>query len=332
MGYICSQFMQGANMCGARLKSNLSEIRVDGRHLPVEIERLPIELNQKVSPEDILVIDENRSLSQFEDRGRVLFDFFSKELVASKIGLIYNQDDSNFINFPDSIPCFVPHQIEGFNKSEKVVPVPWGFTDEGFIAAERLFGTQREWSRIIVNFHPSYNQDIRESVLVALDSTDLSGLQLDTSHRFGEDYSQQLASSGFCLALGGAYYWPKSDHHFFLSQFDQRTLEHDTFPNRSRRIGTIRWDSFRFWEAMAFGCIPIQLNFDLYGLKLPRRPSPWVHYIPLDLSCIAHSFCRIRELLSEQEVLEGISNTIRNWAKKNVHPTVLYNYIISRLT
>ena len=43
------------------------------------------------------------------------------------------------------------------------------------------------------------------------------------------------------------------------------------------------WDSWRFWESLAAGCVTFHVDFDKYGVQLPVMPENWRHYIGIDL-------------------------------------------------
>ena len=58
---------------------------------------------------------------------------------------------------------------------------------------------------------------------------------------------------------------------------------------------SLQWDSFRFWECLAFACCPIHLDLDKYGVDLPIIPKNWEHYIGLDLDYLERDLERLRK-------------------------------------
>jgi hypothetical protein len=91
----------------------------------------------------------------------------------------------------------------------------------------------------------------------------------------------------------------------FISLFDRR-------PWRS-----VQWDSFRFWEALAAGCVAFNLDLEHYGVEIPVMPTNWVHYIGVDLDRVD----RIIERLSDEpDALERIGKAGRQWALENYSP------------
>ena len=51
------------------------------------------------------------------------------------------------------------------------------------------------------------------------------------------------------------------------------------FNSRPPRL--IQWDSWRFWEGLAAGCLVFNFDLPLYGVRLPVMPEPFVHYVPV---------------------------------------------------
>ncbi len=129
---------------------------------------------------------------------------------------------------------------------------------------------------------------------------------------------------------------PPSDSYHYL-QWTQTGQRH--YPNYYKRlkesaacacfggyaapIGTTRkslvewWDSWRFWESLAAGCVTFHADFDKYGIQLPVMPENWRHYIGLDLDNFEEAVDRIA---SEPGILERISTSGREWAIANYGP------------
>lgn len=77
------------------------------------------------------------------------------------------------------------------------------------------------------------------------------------------------------------------------------------------------WDSWRFWESLAAGCVAFHVDFEKYGIQLPVMPKNWQHYIGIDLDNIQNTVDRITE---DREILEKISIEGRRWAIENYSP------------
>ena len=77
------------------------------------------------------------------------------------------------------------------------------------------------------------------------------------------------------------------------------------------------WDSWRFWESLAAGCVTFHVDFQKYGIQLPVMPENWQHYIGIDLDNIQDTVARIA---GDPGVLASISSSGRQWAIDNYGP------------
>jgi hypothetical protein len=332
IGYITSQFIQGAILSGASVHTNVESLECDGRFCAADLKQLGVGYRDQPLASELVLVDETRFLSSQPDLGAGFFDYLSNLGASRKLALIYANDDVNFLRFPGELLTFLPHQCRGFTKNPNAVPVAWGFTLEGFEASKMRMGRLRDPRKIVQNFNPTGSQTVREAVIAALQVTDLMDLSLDQRHLHGDEYSDQLAESQFCLAMGGTFHWPKSDYYWMRERMDERSLTIDVFPERSKTVGIMRWDSFRFWEAMAFGCLPIQLDLEKHGFVLPEMPQPWLHYIPLDLGRVQDTVEKINELAKSPDLLRFMSESAAAWAREQVHPVSLYKRVIEKLS
>jgi hypothetical protein len=55
----------------------------------------------------------------------------------------------------------------------------------------------------------------------------------------------------------------------------------------------IQWDSWRFWEAMAAGCLVFNLDLPHYGVQLPVMPENFVHYVGVRADNVGSAFARL---------------------------------------
>ena len=86
----------------------------------------------------------------------------------------------------------------------------------------------------------------------------------------------------------------------------------DPRPRRS-----VQWDSFRFWEALAAGCVAFNLDLERYGAELPVMPENWKHYIGVDLDHVDEA---IQRIVANPECLRGIAGAGHQWALENYSP------------
>lgn len=77
------------------------------------------------------------------------------------------------------------------------------------------------------------------------------------------------------------------------------------------------WDSWRFWESLAAGCVTIHVDLAKYGILLPVMPENWHHYIGVDLDNLQSAVDRIA---NEPGILEKISTQSRQWVLENYSP------------
>lgn len=82
----------------------------------------------------------------------------------------------------------------------------------------------------------------------------------------------------------------------------------------------LQWDSWRFWEALAAGCLVYHLDLDHYGVELPVRPEPFVHYVPVRLDNPAASYAPFRR---DPDLAERIAHQGRAWALRHYTPRAL---------
>jgi hypothetical protein len=331
VGYITSQFAQGARLAGFEVSTNVESLQADGRFCPPDLRAIGVTFQPQPRDSDVVIIDERRSLSALPDLGDGSFKYYNEVARHYRTAVIYGNDDVNYLAFPESLKTFLPHQVNGFTKNPHAHAVPWGFTLEGFELAAKQGGRPRKPKSVLMNFNPTNAQTVRESIYAAAEELLKSKFELDIRHQLGEEYASQLQESQFALAVGGSFHWPKSDYVYLRERMSEHKLRLDCFPGRSRTVGIVRWDSFRFWESMAFGCIPMQLDFDLYGFSLPIKPLRWVHYVPLDLSNIAVSLEQALDLFSTSEKSDYLANSAREWAFSNGHPSTLFGYVSANL-
>jgi hypothetical protein len=96
----------------------------------------------------------------------------------------------------------------------------------------------------------------------------------------------------------------------------------------SRPLRVISGDSFRFWESLACGTVPMQVDFEHYGLKLPVQPEPYEHYLPVRLDDIGGSCVSIKREISR---LPALAATGRAWALRNYCPSAVARRLLESL-
>ena len=83
---------------------------------------------------------------------------------------------------------------------------------------------------------------------------------------------------------------------------------------------SIQWDSWRFWEGLAAGCLVFNIDLPYYGVQLPVMPEPFVHYVPVRIN-------NAREVVAHLAQTPGLAEQIaargRAWALEHYSPAAL---------
>lgn len=137
---------------------------------------------------------------------------------------------------------------------------------------------------------------------------------LQTGKRHYPSYYKRLKESVACACFGGFFVppWPQNQSTL-ISRVGKRVLSELSL--KTNRI--VQWDSWRFWESLASGCVTFHVDFEKYGLTLPVMPENWRHYIGVDLDNIQEAIDRIDD---DPGILERISTEGRLWALENYSP------------
>lgn len=108
-----------------------------------------------------------------------------------------------------------------------------------------------------------------------------------------------------CYLVGGNKAKIRRFFYELLGKLDPR-------PPRS-----VQWDSFRFWEALAAGCVAFNIDLERYGVVLPVMPENWKHYIGINLENVDRD---IRRISDSPSLLEDVAVTGHEWAVKYYSP------------
>ncbi|NJP10532.1 MAG: glycosyltransferase family 1 protein [Leptolyngbyaceae cyanobacterium RU_5_1] len=137
---------------------------------------------------------------------------------------------------------------------------------------------------------------------------------VQTGKRHYPGYYKRLRESVACACFGGFFVPPVSrDQRSVLSRTLKRLLG-----QLGLKAGTVlQWDSWRFWEALAAGCVAFHIDLEKYGCLLPEMPENWRHYVGIDLNNVQAAIAR---LMDEPELLETISVAGRQWALEHYSP------------
>ncbi len=79
----------------------------------------------------------------------------------------------------------------------------------------------------------------------------------------------------------------------------------------------IQWDSWRFWETLALGSVPMHIDLAKYGVELPVMPVNWKHYIGVDLNNIRQT---VERIIEEKDLIYKIAKEGNEWCMTNYAP------------
>lgn len=145
-----------------------------------------------------------------------------------------------------------------------------------------------------------------------------------TQRRHCRDYYERLKSAQAVAAFCGELIPPAPYHPRYLAGGGRARLArrlHEAFAlvdPRPPRL--IQWDSWRFWEALAAGCLVFHLELERLGVALPVMPEPFVHYVPLRLGRMEEAFAR---LAADPSLGSRIAGAGRAWALAHYSPAAL---------
>jgi hypothetical protein len=155
-----------------------------------------------------------------------------------------------------------------------------------------------------------------------------------TNRRHSRAYYERLkhsqAVSCFCGALIPSMPW--RDPNQLLLGGNKARLKKKFFEllgrldRRPERI--VQWDSWRFWEALAAGCLAFNLDLERYGARLPEMPVPGRHYIGVDLDRPAAALERLRD---DPAGAAAIASAGREWALAHYAPPAMATRFLAEL-
>ncbi|NES91753.1 hypothetical protein [Okeania sp. SIO2B9] len=256
-----------------------------------------------------------------------LFDLFC-ELNEEVILVIIDPNDSDHVltGRTERLTAVIRVHMHKFRKyPSQYIPWAFGISERIRIATEnsKLFSERKR--QVLAVFRSSLSQSVR----VAMNFCFISHLQdkIDINQNpiteIGNNVSlndfdylywsqfrthhipkwfDSLKNSMFCCAYGG---------NFYYADLDEKLLENS---NLGQKPAIARWDSWRFWESLAAGCVSIHLDFDKYGFLLPIKPVNWKHYVGIDLANPQEAAQRI---IDEPELMAQIGLEGQRWALEN---------------
>jgi hypothetical protein len=256
------------------------------------------------------------------------------ERPADAINLPKNSWQPKFSQF-DFI--FRNHYNSRFKYSSNVYPWAFGFSDRILLETQNNIDFKNKQKKLLFNFrldHP-LREEIRKNFLPliqislevdeSVDQYDTSiskdryhSLQwLQTGMRHYPSYYQRLQNSIACACFGGLFINPWPLNAFGPTTFLDRVLNKVLIKLDPRPRRLMNWDSFRFWESLAAGCVTFHVDLERYGAVLPVMPENWQHYIGIDWQNMGAAVDRI---VAEPEILEKIAKQGQQWSLEHYGP------------
>jgi hypothetical protein len=215
---------------------------------------------------------------------------------------------------------------------------PWvfGLSNRVLRETEHFNSFQERKKRLLVNFrvYHSLRETVRKKVFPYLQEVlplDEAGesfnnppsegyhyLQwVQTGRRHYPTYYTRLKQFAACACFGGELVspWPPDAAGLVTPVGRALTKIMKTLELPPRLVS--QWDSWRFWESLAAGCVTFHVDFEKYGCFPPVMPENWRHYVGIDLDNIQRDVERIADA---PEILERISTEGRQWALHHYSP------------
>ena len=193
-------------------------------------------------------------------------------------------------------------------------------------------------SSIKQRFNVTVGEDGRACRSPSIEFSSADALYNENSFgRHDPNYYELLNNSAFTYSFGGyfeskpAFFAPynvwerirRKPHHMMLKHRLKKKID------ITSGVFIFQFDNFRFWEALCSASVPISLDFDFWGMMLPKKPEPGVHYIGISkLDCVS-AVNSILEL-NENDAYR-IGQAGRDWVLEQYRPVAVAQRLINRM-
>ena len=232
--------------------------------------------------------------------------------------LLCMSDRTNILDFPPAVTVLAAHGLARVKRPDRRIPWAFGLNRNVLqkIEAARISAAGRPRRPVFIrNFRPSNNQSVRQVLDLAfvriLEKHFVIDRVLDEGGRFSEPFYTRLAGSLGCFAYGGQVFEDLSRNPYL------RERGHAVRWIVGDDPVVLRWDSWRFWESLAKGCLTVTLDFDEYGFLLPVSPVNKSHYLGLRFDRLNDT---IDFLERERDGLADIAERGRHWVLTHYSP------------
>jgi len=263
------------------------------------------------------------------------------EAMAVRPTVVFNMSDNCTLNdYPPHWIVFSANQSKHAQCGGRQFPFSLGVSADLLAAIDKNSLSQRPRNgKILRNFRPSWNQNARDMLDLALVPQLSKFFDVDRSWGSTRDiYVDNISSASAVLAYGGQFVFdffePSIDDNSTGQELNQtpRKTKYLNFNHFRGPVEILRWDGYRFYEACAFGCAPLQLDFEKYGFCLPNPPIAWKEYIPIDLEEVSFLPARLAtEVRNNPDYFATIGSAARQWLLNNASPPSLAKFILTTI-
>lgn len=237
-------------------------------------------------------------------------------LKGTRVAYLTTADTSIFCKAPDDVLLFATHESTLARMGGRRIPIGFGLSHSTIAATREPPPFERRQRRALRNFRATLNQGVRGLLDLAYVPALERHITVDRTDHVGAVYIPALLESQICLAYGGDFF-SALQTNAYLAKSQPLVFENHRFAELLAPAVIMRWDSWRYWESLAAGCLTVQLEFSSAGFSLPVMPEPWVHYAPIDLADLKGS---VEQLLDREKEWPEIAARGRAWALEHYAP------------
>lgn len=244
---------------------------------------------------------------------------------TSRLVYLNQSDVATFCETPAMAPMFATHESRFLSKGGRRLPLAFGLANSllAATASRPAFATRKHTA--LRNFRATLNQSVRSLLDLAFVPHLAQHMPVDRRILAPGAYIGEMLNAAVCLAYGGGFYNPITDNPWFAKNAPDLISTH-TFPHMQGSAFVLRWDSWRFWESLAAGCVTVHLDFEKYGFALPVMPRAWEHYVPIDLDDLKGS---VEALMDRTREWEDIAERGRAWAVEHYAPAPTARHVLA---
>ncbi|NKB45326.1 MAG: hypothetical protein GKS03_13720 [Alphaproteobacteria bacterium] len=242
------------------------------------------------------------------------------------VGYITTSDISTFCEVPSPHLLFAAHDSIAAVKPGVRIPIAFGLVDRLAKNSAGESPTEDREQIAVDTFRPTLQQGVRALLELAFIPSLEKRMPVNRVNLPPREYYGALMNSALCLAYGGEFYSPIMKNDWF-KQNQPDLYAHHSFAHLDP-AAVLRWDSWRFWEALAAGCVVVHLDFEAYGFNLPVMPEAWKHYIPIDL---ANPSASADEIWTRRSEWPAIAKAGQAWAFEHYTPTPTAERILNAM-